>query len=79
MLGFCFLTVMYNFDIFKAGVLGVCLVAVFGLAYVSRSRMAMESSQWVLADHVEELDVTVSEGFYIASAWIFAISDQSPK
>ena len=35
MLAVCFLTVMYNFDVLKAGVLAMCIVAVFSLVYVS--------------------------------------------
>ncbi len=71
LLGICFLTVIYNFDIFKTSVLGICLIAVFGLAYVSNSEWEWNPLRWV-QDYVTHLDVRVSEGFYIASAWIFA-------
>jgi len=71
MLCICFLTVIYNFDIFKAGILFVSVAAVFGLAYVSNSEWEWNPLGWVRS-YVEGLDVTVSSGFYIASAWIFA-------
>ncbi len=72
LLAICFLTVIYNFDIFKAGVLLLCLVAVFGLAYISRAEWAWNPLAFV-ATYVTNLQVTVSEGFYIAAAWVFAL------
>ncbi len=72
LLAVCFLTVIYNFDILKAGVLGICVVAVFGLTYISRSEWAWNPLGWV-ETYVTNLQVTVSDGFYIASAWVFTL------
>ncbi len=68
----CFLTVMYNFDIVKAAILLVCIVAVFSLAYIS-------SVEWkwnflrALARHIEWLQAEVSPGFYVVAAYTFAV------
>jgi hypothetical protein len=72
LLGLCFLTVIYNFDILKAGVLAVCVAAVLGLAYISKSEWQWNPMSWVY-DYVTGLDIVVADGFYIASAWVFAI------
>ena len=42
MLCICFLTVIYNFDIFKASILFVSVAAVFGLGIHLEERMGME-------------------------------------
>ncbi len=67
----CFLTVMYNFDIVKAGILAVCVIAVFSLAYVSNTEWAWNPLSAVAA-HLEHLEATVSPGFYIAATYAFA-------
>lgn len=72
MLGICFFTVIYNFDIFKAGILVVSIVAVVGLAYIATSEWAWNPLGWIRS-YVVDLEVRVSDGFYIASAWVFAI------
>ncbi|MHB8863177.1 MAG: hypothetical protein ACYC6N_12275 [Pirellulaceae bacterium] len=72
MLAVCFLTVMYNFDVFKTGILLVCLVAVFGLAYISTMEWALNPLRG-LADHLRNLDATVSPGFYVASCYVFTL------
>ncbi len=72
LLSICFLTVIYNFDIFKAGVLAICVVAVFGLTYISRSEWAWNPLGWVAA-YVTNMEVSVSDGFYLAAAWVFAL------
>lgn len=72
LLSLCILTVIYNFDVFKAGILLVCVAAVFGLAYISKSEWQWNPLGW-LRGYVEGLNVTVSAGFYIASAWVFAL------
>lgn len=72
MLTVCFLTVMYNFDVLKAGVLLVCLVAVFGLAYISTMEWAWNPLSG-LAHHLRSLDATVSSGFYVVSCYVFAL------
>ena len=68
----CFLTVIYNFDIFKAGILIVSIVAVFGLAYISTAKWEWNPLARV-GDYVRGLEITVSNTFYIASSWVFAI------
>jgi hypothetical protein len=72
MLSICFFTVIYNFDILKAGVLLISIAAIFGLAYISTTEWAWNPVSWVY-DYVIGLQITVSKGFYIASAWVFAI------
>jgi hypothetical protein len=72
MLCICFLTVIYNFDIFKASILAVSVAAVFGLAYISSTEWQWNPVGWV-RHYVTGLEVTVSAGFYIASAWVFAL------
>ncbi|MHB8956121.1 MAG: hypothetical protein ACYC4U_24330 [Pirellulaceae bacterium] len=72
MLAGCFLTVMYNFDILKAGVLVVCVVAVFSLAYVANVEWAWNPLR-TLAWHIEWLDAKVSPGFYVVAAYTFAL------
>ncbi len=72
MLCVCFLTVIYNFDIIKASILLVSVAAIFGLAYVSNSEWHWNPVSWIKG-YVTGLEVTVSPGFYIASAWVFAL------
>jgi hypothetical protein len=72
MLAVCFLTVMYNFDILKAGILLVCIIAVFGLAYISNTEWHWNPLQG-LARHIENLQVSVSPGFYVVSCYVFAL------
>ena len=55
MLAVCFLTVMYNFDIIKASVLLVCVVAVFSLAYIANVQWEWNPLR-VLAHHIENLE-----------------------
>jgi hypothetical protein len=71
MLTVCFLTVMYNFDILKTAVLIVCLVALFGLAYISNAEWHWNPF-WRLAQHLRGLDASVSPGFYVISCYVFA-------
>jgi hypothetical protein len=68
----CFLTVMYNFDIVKAGILVVCIIAVFSLAYVAHSEWEWNPLS-ALAAHLEHLNATVSPGFYIVATYVFAL------
>ncbi|MFO7904182.1 MAG: hypothetical protein R6U98_16080 [Pirellulaceae bacterium] len=72
LLALCILTVIYDFDIFKTAILLVCVAAVFGLAYISKSEWEWNPFGWVRS-YVQGLDVSVSDGFYIASAWVFAL------
>jgi hypothetical protein len=72
MLAVCFLTVMYNFDVLKAGVLLVSLVALLGLAYISTMEWEWNPLRGI-ANHLRNLDATVSPGFYVASCYVFAL------
>ncbi len=77
MLTVCFLTVMYNFDIFKAGILLVSLVAVFGLAYISNMEWHWNPLRG-LAHHIRGLErhvsppVSTSVACYVFAVLIFA-------
>lgn len=68
----CFLTVMYNFDIVKAGILAVCVIAVFALAYVANAEWAWNPLR-ALTAHLEHLHASVSPGFYIVATYVFAL------
>ena len=72
MLTVCFLTVMYNFDIFKAAILLVSLVAVFGLAYISNMEWHWNPLRG-LAHHIRGLEASVSTGFYAVACYVFAV------
>lgn len=72
MLAVCFLTVMYNFDVLKAGVLVVCIVAVFSLVYVSKVEWEWNPLRAV-SEHVKSIGATVSPGFYVVAAYTFAV------
>jgi hypothetical protein len=71
LLAICFLTVIYNFDIIKASVLLVCVIAVFGLAYIAHSQWNWNPPR-VVAQHILSLEPSVSPGFYIVAAYVFA-------
>ncbi|MHB8971102.1 MAG: hypothetical protein ACYC3X_14455 [Pirellulaceae bacterium] len=68
----CFLTVMYNFDIVKASVLLVSVVAIFSLAYVANSEWEWNPLS-ALARHIEWLKAEASPGFFVVSAYTFAV------
>ena len=72
MLAVCFLTVMYNFDVLKAGVLAVCIIAIFSLVYVSNAEWEWNPLRAV-SDHVKAIEATVSPGFYVVAAYTFAL------
>ncbi len=72
LLAVCFLTVIYNFNIVKASVLIVCVIAVLSLAYVSNAEWRWNPLRAV-ADHIESLDAEVTQGFYIVAAYVFAL------
>ncbi len=72
LLAVCFLTVIYNFDIIKAGVLLVCIVAVFSLAYIANVQWHFNPPR-VVAQHIQRLAPTVSPGFYVVVAYLFAV------
>jgi len=72
LLAVCFFTVMYNFDIIKMTVLVVAVIAVVALSYIAIQRWAWNPFT-VVHDHIVGLDLTVSAGFYVVSAYVFAL------
>ncbi len=72
LLAVCFLTVIYNFNIIKASVLIVCIVAVLGLAYVANSEWEWNFLS-VFANHIKSLNAGVEPGFFIVSAYVFGV------
>jgi hypothetical protein len=72
LLSVCFLTVMYNFDILKSAVLLVAVIAVAALAYISKLKFDWNPLNW-LYGKVQQLDVSVEPGFYVAAASVFAL------
>lgn len=71
LLATCFLTVIYNFDIIKAAVLLVCVVAAFSLGYIANVQWEWNPLRG-LAQHIERLEPTVTPGFYVVVAYVFA-------
>jgi hypothetical protein len=72
MLAVCFLTVMYNFDILKAAILGIALIAVGGIAFFSTIQWHWNPALY-LAHHIKNLEAAVTPGFYVASAYVFLL------
>jgi hypothetical protein len=72
LLSVCFLTVMYNFDILKSGVLLVAVIAVSALAYISKLQFDWNPLSWLYVK-VQQLNVSVEPGFYVAAAGVFAL------
>lgn len=72
LLSVCFLTVMYNFDILKSAVLLIAIIAVAALAYISKLQFDWNPLRW-LSDKIQELNVSVEPGFYVASAGVFTL------
>jgi hypothetical protein len=72
LLAICFLTVIYNFNIVKAGVLIACITAVFSLAHISSLEYHWNPLRAV-ANHISWLEAEVTPGFYIASAYVFTM------
>ena len=71
-LAVCYLTVMYNFNVIRSAILSVAVVALFGLAYFSTVELAWNPLTAVTA-HVAALGASVTSGFYVASAYLFAV------
>ncbi len=70
-LAVCYLTIMYNFNVIRTAILSLGLVALFGLAYVATVEFAWNPLTAV-AGHMARLEASVTPGFYIASAYLFA-------
>ncbi len=71
MLGVSYLAVMYNFDVIRMAILIVGLVAVFGLAYISKNEYNWNPFS-VFSGHLRSLDAKVSPGFYLVSCYLFS-------
>jgi len=71
-LAVCYLTIMYNFNVIRTAMLGVGLVALFGLAFIATVEFAWNPLTAV-AGHVTRLQAGVTPGFYIAAAYLFAV------
>lgn len=70
-LAVCYLTIMYNFNVIRSAILGIGLVALFGLAYVATVEFAW-NPMTAVATHVSSLEAGVTPGFYVAAAYLFA-------
>jgi hypothetical protein len=70
-LAVCYLTIMYNFNVIRSAILGLGLVALFGLAFIATVEFAWNPLTAV-AGHVSKLQAGVTPGFYIAAAYLFA-------
>lgn len=70
-LAICYLTIMYNFNVIRSAVLGIAVVALFGLAYVATVELAWNPMNAIVT-HLARLEAGVTPGFYIASAYLFA-------
>ncbi len=69
-LAVCYLTIMHNFNVVRTAILGLGLVAVFGLAYVATVEFAWNPLT-AISTHMARLEAGVTPGFYIASAYLF--------
>ena len=67
----CYLTVMYNFNVIRASVLGIGVVALLGIAYFATVEFAWNPLS-ALARHVNWLEAQVTPVFYVVSAYLFA-------
>ena len=72
LLAVCFLTVIYNFNIVKAMILIVSIVAVLSLAYVANSEWQWNFLRDV-KDHIVSLNANVEPGFYIVASYVFGV------
>ena len=71
-LAVCYLTIMYNFNVIRTAVLGIGLVALFGLAYVATVEFDWNPLTAV-ANHIARLEAGVTPGFYITTAYLFTV------
>jgi len=67
----CYITILYNFDIIRCSILATGIVAFFGLAHFATVELAWNPLTAV-AEHVRLLDASVSPGFFVAAAYVFA-------
>lgn len=66
----CYVTILYNLNIFKCSMLGVGIVAFFGMAHVSMVELAWNPLT-AISHHVQFLEASVTPGFFVASAYVF--------
>lgn len=66
----CYVTILYNLDVIRCAVLGVGLVAFFGMAHMATVELAWNPLTAV-AGHIQYLDASVSPGFFVAAAYVF--------
>lgn len=66
----CYVTILYNLDIFKCSMLGVGIVAFFGMAHFSMVELAWNPLS-AISSHVRFLEASVTPGFFAAAAYVF--------
>jgi len=71
-LALCYVTIMYNLDVIRTAILGTAVVALLGLAYFSTIELSWNPLT-AIAHHVSSFGAEVSPGFFIASAYLFAL------
>lgn len=68
----CYLAIMYNFNVLRMATLGIGLVALFGMAYVSTVEWSWNPLH-ALAQHLSAQKATVSAGFYVVASYVFLL------
>jgi len=66
----CYVTILYNLDIFKCCMLGVGIVAFIGMAHFSMVELAWNPLT-AISGHIRFLEASVSPGFFAVSAYVF--------
>ena len=66
----CYVTILYNLDVIRCGILATGIVAFFGMAHFATVELAWNPLT-ALAAHVQWLDASVSPGFFVAAAYVF--------
>jgi len=68
----CCVTVLYNLDVLRCAVLGLGVVAFFGMAHFSMVELAWNPLTAVSAG-VQSIHATVSPGFFLAAGMVFTL------
>ena len=66
----CYLTIMYNFNLLRAMMLAVGVIAFLGLAHFSRTEYEWNPLT-VVEEHITNLKAGVTPGFFIVSTYFF--------
>ena len=66
----CYLTIMYNFNVLRASMLAIAVIAFLGLAYFSTQELSWNPLLAVFR-HITSLDARVTPGFFIVSTYFF--------